>query len=72
MPEIIDAANELQQHFIDIGIMNARINRNSVSATHCEECGIEIPEARRIAVPGCTMCADCKEIAEHKIKVGGL
>lgn len=68
MPEIIDEANALEQHIIDIGVKNARINRNAVSATHCEECGIEIPEARRIAVPGCTMCADCKSDAELKLK----
>lgn len=72
MPEIIDEANALEQHIIDIGISKLRINRNAVSATHCEECGIEIPEARRISVPGCTMCIDCKEIAERKSKVGGL
>lgn len=70
MPEIIDEANALEQHIIDIGVKNARINHSAVSATHCEECGIEIPEARRIAVPGCTMCIDCMEISERKSKVG--
>jgi phage/conjugal plasmid C-4 type zinc finger TraR family protein len=28
---------------------------------HCEECDIEIPEARRNAVPGVRLCVDCQE-----------
>lgn len=31
------------------------------SATHCEECHATIPEARRIAVPGVTLCIQCQE-----------
>lgn len=29
------------------------------SADCCEECGEQIPSARQIVVPGCTMCAEC-------------
>ncbi len=36
------------------------------SLEECEECGEEIPEARRIAAPGCTMCITCQEISEKK------
>lgn len=31
------------------------------SATHCEECDALIPEARRLAVPGVTLCIQCQE-----------
>jgi phage/conjugal plasmid C-4 type zinc finger TraR family protein len=31
------------------------------SLTHCEECGDEIPEPRRQAVPGVRMCVACQE-----------
>lgn len=34
------------------------------SATHCEECDAEIPEARRIAVPGVQLCIACQESIE--------
>lgn len=37
------------------------------SLEECEECGEEIPEARRLAVPGCKMCIYCKEKAERKV-----
>jgi phage/conjugal plasmid C-4 type zinc finger TraR family protein len=29
--------------------------------SHCEECGQEIPEARRAAVPGVRLCVACQE-----------
>ena len=31
------------------------------SATHCVECGNEIPEARREATPGVRLCVPCQE-----------
>ena len=35
------------------------------SAEFCEECGEEIPEARRLAVPGVQLCVFCQERAER-------
>jgi len=35
------------------------------SAEECEDCGDEIPEARRLAVPGCKLCIFCKEKQER-------
>ncbi len=63
-PDAIDFANELAQMRVDQTVASMRINRNAVSATHCEECGEDIPEPRRIAVPGCRMCAECQGITE--------
>ncbi|OWU84243.1 hypothetical protein ATO6_14510 [Oceanicola sp. 22II-s10i] len=31
------------------------------SLTHCAECEEEIPEARRIALPGVKLCIDCQQ-----------
>ena len=31
------------------------------SLSHCEECGDEIPEPRRLAVPGVRLCLPCQE-----------
>jgi phage/conjugal plasmid C-4 type zinc finger TraR family protein len=36
-----------------------QLNRGE-SATHCEECGAPIPEARRRAVPGVRLCVPCQ------------
>lgn len=35
------------------------------SLEHCEECGEEIPEARRKAIPGVRLCIFCKERSER-------
>lgn len=59
--DILDEATELTQHNIDISVAAMRINHNAVSATHCEDCCKPIPEPRRKAMPGCTLCIDCKE-----------
>ncbi|WP_057380347.1 TraR/DksA C4-type zinc finger protein [Pseudomonas aeruginosa] len=37
---------------------------HTISATHCEDCGDEIPAARRLAVPGCECCIDCQQLRE--------
>jgi phage/conjugal plasmid C-4 type zinc finger TraR family protein len=31
------------------------------SLLHCAECGAEIPEARRVALPGVRLCLACQE-----------
>ncbi len=33
--------------------------------THCEECDVEIPEARRKAVPGARLCIACQSLRDH-------
>jgi len=34
------------------------------SLTHCEDCGEEIPEARRLALPGVRRCVACQSEAD--------
>ncbi|MCL5589374.1 TraR/DksA family transcriptional regulator [Enterobacter roggenkampii] len=66
--EIIDQANELVEHRLQLAIQKHRIDRNAVSAEHRSECGEDIPEARRIAMPGCKTCASCQDVLELMIK----
>jgi len=33
----------------------------AVSRSNCRDCGDEIPEVRRMAVPGCTRCVSCQQ-----------
>ena len=73
MAEIIDQANELVEQNIRVALANRPVNHSAVSAIYCDECGEAIAEARRIAVVGCTKCADCQGITELKRKqAGGL
>jgi phage/conjugal plasmid C-4 type zinc finger TraR family protein len=34
--------------------------------THCEECSVEIPKARRDAVPGVRLCVACQEAHDQE------
>jgi phage/conjugal plasmid C-4 type zinc finger TraR family protein len=36
------------------------------AATHCEECGTQIPDARRKAIPGVRLCVGCQSECEKR------
>jgi len=38
------------------------------SLTHCEECEVAIPEARRKAMPGVRYCVRCQSELEKRLK----
>ena len=64
-----DYANEPVQQEID-ALVRERRQFSGQSATHCEDCGDRIPEARRDAIPGCSMCADCQDMQEQRERRG--
>ncbi|MEG4315377.1 TraR/DksA C4-type zinc finger protein [Pseudomonas sp. FIP_A4] len=47
----------------------ARVRYEGVSLSECEECGVEIPQARRDAVQGCRLCVEC-QVFEDKRNAG--
>ncbi|MEH8990328.1 TraR/DksA family transcriptional regulator [Klebsiella quasipneumoniae subsp. quasipneumoniae] len=69
--EIIDQANELAELQREAAIAKCRINHNAVSATHCRDCGEEIPERRRELVAGCQRCVSCASDIELRLKQEG-
>ncbi len=44
--------------------IDGRVRYEGVSAMECESCGDDIPEARRVAVPGCQTCVHCQAYRE--------
>jgi len=56
---------------VESGVELARSRLSSgESSTHCEECGMVIPDARRKAIPGVRLCVSCQselEIGQKKI-----
>lgn len=70
-PEIIDQASALEEMMRENAIQAHRLNHSAVSATHCEECGDKLLDARRKAYPGCTMCVDCLGEQELRKKQRG-
>lgn len=65
-----DAAQEIAQDTVDNGVNaireSMRASYGQVSLSHCKECGDEIPEGRRKAVPGVQYCVRCQD--EHMVK----
>lgn len=48
------------------GISRARSRLPQGQAlTHCEQCGAEIPEARRAAIPGVRRCVACQDAQDR-------
>jgi phage/conjugal plasmid C-4 type zinc finger TraR family protein len=35
--------------------------------THCTQCGVEIPEARRQAIPGVRLCIECQAADDRAV-----
>lgn len=44
-----------------------RVQYHGESAEECESCGEVIPQARRLAVPGCRFCVDCQSRLERRV-----
>lgn len=58
-----EQAQRLQDERLQHAIAN-RVQYQGESAEDCESCGVEIPQARRLAVPGCQHCVDCRTLME--------
>lgn len=69
LADIADFANDLVQERIDQALA-ARKAAKSASVVHsflfCEGCDDPIPDARRVASPGCTQCVQCQSIDEQR------
>jgi len=62
----IDRAQERDEFFRELALSQRRggVTPPETTATHCFECGEEIPEGRRRAVPGARLCVSCQEARE--------
>ena len=63
MADFADRASHASEGYIADALKKRERERMSApaeSAHDCEDCGDEIPEARRQAVPGCTRCIECQ------------
>ncbi|HGG8812337.1 TraR/DksA family transcriptional regulator [Enterobacter hormaechei] len=72
MADIIDNASTLEDLQREAALSMHRLNHSAVSATHCEECGDQLSDARRKAYPGCTMCVECQSNMELRKKIGRM
>lgn len=64
MTDIFDRASELEELHREAALAAHRDRPIGQSYSHCEDCGDEIPEKRRKAVPGCRRCIHCQQSYE--------
>lgn len=70
MADNADIAAELMERRMEGALANYRLPTPVATQPECEECGDEIPAARRRAVPWATMCIECQGIREQRGKHG--
>jgi phage/conjugal plasmid C-4 type zinc finger TraR family protein len=72
MMDEADRAQNIIERDLENAIKAARgvMPVDRVSADTCAICSLEIPSSRQVAVPGCTMCKDCAEEWESRIRRG--
>jgi phage/conjugal plasmid C-4 type zinc finger TraR family protein len=52
---------------------SARAVPSGASLAECAECGEDIPEARRLAIPGVKLCIDCQKARDTRpVARGGI
>lgn len=67
MADVADVANDALQHNTETAVAALRARwARSKGAEECEECGADIPEPRRKALPWATTCVECQSLLEQK------
>lgn len=69
MADLADIAQAHIETVAAAAVKNTKVYSGK-SSLYCCECGEPIPEARREAVPGCSLCVCCQQILETKDKHG--
>lgn len=64
--DALDIAANVQQMEVSLALANHKPLYTGVSAEYCKVCDADIPEARRIALPGVNLCVGCAEVKERK------
>jgi phage/conjugal plasmid C-4 type zinc finger TraR family protein len=65
-----DEESECAMALVDTGIAVARMMiRTGPSSKVCLDCGDPIPEARRLASPGCIYCIACQPLHDKRPNV---
>ena len=66
MADSMDMVQQRVQEELARNLANATHRQTGVSEFFCLSCGDEIPEKRRRALTGVSLCVTCKEISELK------
>ena len=65
--DVIDHANNLNDWLLEKQLAAQTGHHCTAPSRHqCEECDDPIPEARRVALPGVTLCVGCQTLLEKR------
>ena len=64
MMDVADVAAKREAEFLAEALSKHTHHAHGGSLSHCEDCGVPIPEARQKAVPGVRLCVACQTILE--------
>ena len=65
-PDVTDRASGLEEADRIGGVALVQARLQGQGAEECEECGIEIPDARRKAYPSAVCCVECQSLREGR------
>lgn len=66
MSDIIDAANDQAEYFLQVALDRRQRPTCAVSAQFCDDCDESIPLLRQQTVQGCATCVSCQELRERR------
>jgi len=66
MADIADQGNEQAEYLLEVALARRPKLPTWPSAEDCESCGVDIPQARREAVPGCQTCIECQTLIDKR------
>jgi len=65
-PDVTDRATGLEEADRIGGVALVQARLQGQGAEECEECGVEIPDARRKAYPSAVCCVECQSLREGR------
>ncbi|MHC3750716.1 TraR/DksA family transcriptional regulator [Stutzerimonas stutzeri] len=65
-PDVTDRATGLEEADRIGGVALVQARLQGQGAEECEDCGIEIPAARRKAYPSAVRCVECQSLREGR------
>jgi len=68
MADAADIAGEIIDANLATTLSRSRLPATVASCAECEDCGDEIPQARRHAAPWATTCTECQGIRENQAR----
>lgn len=66
-PDVTDRAYGLEEADRIGGVALVQARLQGQGAEECEDCGIDIPAARRKAYPSAVCCVECQSLRERRV-----